>query len=215
MSDLFTPQIGDRKPEVIDLGNGVFHIKQLVPSHLFFHHINLIAEQAPFRKMMTPMGHSTQVSMTNCGHYGWISDKNGYRYSPVDPISEKAWPNLPAEFLQIHRYACQLAGIPFFMPDACLINRYEIGLAMGRHQDKDEKNTSWPIVSISLGLSAVFQIFSAQRTGPAQNVLLEDGDVVILSGLSRHFYHGIKPVKADPLQPNCLLRYNLTLRKSH
>ncbi|MFT5594210.1 MAG: alkylated DNA repair protein (DNA oxidative demethylase) [Oceanicoccus sp.] len=86
---------------------------------------------------------------------------------------------------------------------------------MGRHQDKDEVDASWPIVSISLGLPAVFQIYPTQSSNSVKTVLLEDGDVIILSGASRSFYHGVKTVKADLLQPKLLQRFNLTLRKSH
>ncbi|MGR6871627.1 alpha-ketoglutarate-dependent dioxygenase AlkB [Pseudomonas sp. HK3] len=217
MADLFTPllQPSGSQPEVHNLGDGIFHIKQFAPSELCLHLISLITEQAPLRQMMTPMGHLTQVKMTNCGQYGWISDSNGYRYSPIDPTSQKSWPAMPDALLKIHKEACELAGLTSFKPDACLINHYDIGLAMGRHQDKDELDLSWPIVSISIGLPAVFQVFSMQRNSPAKNILLEDGDVIILSGQSRSFYHGVKPIKADILQPNLSQRFNLTLRKSH
>lgn len=217
MIDLFTPDtrpIG-AKPDVINMGQGIFHIKQLAPSQLCVQLISHISEISPFRQMMTPMGHPTQASMTNCGKYGWISDLSGYRYTQIDPITKKSWPNLPREFLQIHKYACELAQVPHFTPDACLINRYEIGSAMGRHQDKNEKDKSWPIVSISLGLSAIFHIQPNQETALPIDILLEDGDVLILSGPSRLFSHAIKPIKANPLQPKQSIRYNLTLRRSH
>ena len=216
MADLFTSLFqSDRQPNMQDLGHGVFHIKQLTSSYECLNLIKLITEQAPLRQMMTPMGHLTKVKMSNCGAYGWIADQNGYRYSPVDPQSLEPWPNLPTKFLQLHKYACDLAGLPAFKPDACLINCYEIGLSMGRHQDKDELDLSWPIVSISIGLPAIFQIHPTQKNSSVKNVLLEDGDVIILSGPSRSCYHEVKPIKADLLQPNLLQRFNLTLRKSH
>lgn len=216
MTDLFsslTPANGN--PSAQDLGHGIFHIKQLTSSNECLNLITLITEQAPLRQFMTPMGHLTKVKMSNCGKYGWISDQNGYRYSSTDPQNLKDWPKLPTKFLQLHKYACELAGLPRFKPDACLINCYEIGLSMGRHQDKDEVDASWPIVSISLGLPAVFQIYPTQSSNSVKTVLLEDGDVIILSGASRSFYHGVKTVKADLLQPKLLQRFNLTLRKSH
>ncbi len=217
MTDLFSPLDFETSatPEVLDLGGGVFQIKRLAPTELCMLHIQRVLAYSPLRHMMTPMGHPTQVKMSNCGEYGWISDKTGYGYTHLDPETENPWPSLPAEFLQIHKYACELTQLPAFTPDACLINCYEIGNAMGRHQDKDEQNTSWPIVSISLGLSAVFQTFGISRNGKPKNIQLDSGDIIILSGQSRHFYHGVKPVKLDPLQPQLTQRFNLTLRKSH
>ena len=217
MADLFTPVADkfDTNPIVENLGKGVFHIKRMAPSEAITQLTCEIIKQAPLRQMMTPMGHLTKASMTNCGDYGWISDLAGYRYSTHDPISQKVWPTLPQEFLALHHKACQLVGLNPFKPDACLINCYEVGQSMGRHQDKDEQSLEWPIVSISLGLSAVFQIFGNQGNSPSLELLLEDGDVLILSGESRLFYHGVKPIKIDRLNPNLLKRFNLTLRKSH
>lgn len=215
MADLFSSHNHQASaPNVLDLGDGVYLIKKLAPSELCRFHIQQITDISPFRKMMTPMGHPMQVSTSNCGNYGWIADKNGYRYSHLDPLTSKPWSSIPAEFLQIHKYACELAQIPTFKPNACLINRYEIGQSMGLHKDKDETDLSWPIVSISFGLSAIFQIGGTSRNDKKQDLLLEDGDVIILSNPSRQFYHGIKPIKANPLDPNCQQRYNLTLRKA-
>ena len=217
MADLFTLDNGPVPdvPQVLNLGHGIFHIKHLACTESCLKLIDEITQKVPMRHMMTPMGYPTKASMSNCGTYGWVSDLNGYRYSELDPISQQPWPALPLEFLQIHQSACQLANLPSFLPDACLINRYEIGQAMGRHKDKDEQDTSWPIVSISLGLSAVFDVHPDKpETGPMR-ILLEDGDVLILSSSSRLWAHGVKPIKADLLQPNLITRYNLTLRRSH
>lgn len=217
MADLFT-QEHDRafdEPQVIHLGHGIFHIKHLASTESCLRRIDEITQEIPLRHMMTPMGYPTKASMSNCGKYGWVSDLNGYRYSERDPISQQPWPALPREFLQIHQSACQLANIPSFLPDACLINRYEISQAMGRHKDKDEQDTSWPIVSISLGLSAVFEVYPDNPEISPMKILLEDGDVLILSSSSRLWAHGVKPIKADLLQPNLTTRYNLTLRRSH
>lgn len=217
MADLFTPdsQHGACEPQVEDMGDGIFLIKQFAPSEQCLNLIRQVSQAAPFRQMMTPMGYPTQASMSNCGDFGWVSDLSGYRYSPVDPITQKPWPAMPDAFLRVHQSACELLDLPKFQPDACLINRYEIGHAMGRHTDKDEQDTSWPIVSVSLGLPAVFQVFKGQTSTASINVLLEDGDVLILSGVSRQQHHAIKAVKPDLLQPNLTTRYNLTLRHSH
>jgi alkylated DNA repair protein (DNA oxidative demethylase) len=217
MADLFTQGRGSasNEPQVLNLGHGIFHIKHLACSEPCLKLIDEITQKAPMRHMMTPMGYPTKASMSNCGSYGWVSDLNGYRYSELDPITQKPWPDLPHEFLKIHQSACQLANIPSFLPDACLINRYEIGQAMGRHKDKDEKDTSWPIVSISFGLSAVFEVYPDKLETKPMRILLEDGDVLILSSPSRLWGHGVKPIKPDLLQPNLTTRYNLTLRRSH
>ncbi|MFY0640369.1 MAG: alpha-ketoglutarate-dependent dioxygenase AlkB [Bermanella sp.] len=217
MADLFSPKPdqSDSKPIVDDLGKGVFHIKQAICPDTLLQLTHDIIKQAPLRQMMTPMGHLTKASMSNCADYGWVSDLSGYRYSARDPLTHKAWPSLPAEFLNAHHKACELVGITPFEPDACLINAYNIGQSMGRHQDKDELNLEWPIVSISLGLPAIFQVFGNQRNGQSLDIFLQDGDILILSGESRLYYHGVKPIKLDPLNPNLNKRFNLTLRKSH
>lgn len=218
MTDLFsqntTHQASNLTPKAQDLGQGLYLIKGIAPFELCLHHINQITQYSPFRKMMTPMGHPMQVSTSNCGDFGWVADETGYTYSPIDPITGKPWHQIPAEFLQLHKYACLLAGIPHFIPDACLINRYDIGQSMGLHKDKDEANLNWPIISISLGLSGVFQVGGLTRSQPKKDILLEDGDIIILSGQARGFYHGVKPIKANPLDPSLLHRYNLTMRKS-
>jgi len=216
MADLFSShnQAQPYSPEVLDLGDGIYLIKKLAPSELCLLHIRKITEISPFRKMMTPMGHPMQVSTSNCGEFGWIASEQGYQYSHIDPLTSQKWCSIPAEYLQLHKYALELAALPAFTPDACLINRYEIGQSMGQHKDKDEADLNWPIVSISLGLSATFQVGGQTRSAPKRDILLEDGDVIILSGSARNHYHGVKPVKSDPLDPNRTNRYNLTFRKS-
>ena len=192
---------------------GVCLIKGLANGPVLLEHIHRITQQAPFRHMMTPMGHPTQVAMSNCGQYGWTSSEAGYGYKPLDPQSNQPWPAKPNGFLALVNRATQLAKLPPFQPDSALINRYDIGMAMGRHRDKDEADLSQPIVSVSLGLSAVFQIFTDGRNGGKYELLLQDGDVLIMYGPARGYYHGIKPIKADALQPNLQHRYNLTMRR--
>jgi len=134
MPDLFNQDEESAvQPQVIDLGQGAFHIKHLAPSQLFRLLVDHVTACAPLRQMMTPMGHPMKVSNTNCGQYGWVSDRSGYRYCAIDPISKRPWPCIPAEFLQLHKYACELVGLPVFTPDACLINHYKIGHSMGKH----------------------------------------------------------------------------------
>lgn len=193
---------------------GITLLKGLADSAKCLNLIDHIAQHAEFRHMMTPMGHATQVAMSNCGDYGWTSSASGYGYRKYDPLNHQPWPALPAYFLQLVRHAMQLSTLQSFSPNSCLINRYDIGMQMGAHQDKDEQDLSQPIVSISLGLSAVFQIFRQGRHGEKLELLLEDGDVLIMHGPARHYYHGIKPIKADVLQPKLQMRHNLTLRRA-
>jgi DNA oxidative demethylase len=173
-----------------------------------------IETQAPFRRMFTPGGHQMSVAMTNCGCYGWVTDRSGYRYDGVDPESGKAWPAMPAAFRDLAKSAANEAGFAGFAPDACLINRYEPGAKMSLHQDRDEKDFAAPIVSVSLGLPATFLFGGAKRSDKPQRYRLEHGDVVVWGGPSRLFFHGVAPL-ADGDHP--LLgprRINLTFRKA-
>jgi DNA oxidative demethylase len=173
-----------------------------------------IEAQAPFRRMFTPGGHQMSVAMTNCGCCGWVTDIGGYRYDGADPESGKAWPAMPAVFRELAERAAREAGFAGFAPDACLINRYEPGAKMSLHQDRDEKDFSAPIVSVSLGLPAIFLFGGMKRADKPQRYRLEHGDVVVWGGPSRLFFHGVAPL-ADGEHP--LLgrrRINLTFRKA-
>lgn len=173
-----------------------------------------IASQSPFRHMVTPGGYTMSVAMTNCGPLGWTTDQHGYLYSPVDPLTGERWPPLPESFASLCQLAATAAGYPDFTPDACLINRYAPGAKLSLHQDKDEPDLRAPIVSVSLGLPAVFQFGGLHRNDPLKRLLLEHGDVVVWGGESRLFYHGIQPLKSGfhPLTADC--RYNLTFRQA-
>lgn len=174
-----------------------------------------VLRQAPFRHMLTPGGRALSVAMSNCGHTGWITDACGYRYSAFDPQSGKAWPAMPACFLRIAQAAAYEAGYIGFTPDACLINRYAVGAKMALHQDRDEQALHQPIVSVSLGLPALFLFGGATRAHPCQRVPLWHGDVVVWGGPSRLYYHGVQPVKDGPLPQRMkeVVRFNLTFRQ--
>ena len=176
--------------------------------------IDTVALQAPFRRMITPGGYAMSVAMTNCGRAGWITDLSGYRYSATDPVSGRAWPALPPMFLALAAGAAKAAGFAGFEPDACLINRYEPGAKLSLHQDKDERDFSQPIVSVSIGLPAVFLFGGDERRQKPMRLRLESGDVVVWGGPARHRYHGVAPLAegSDPLTG--AYRYNLTLRKA-
>src|SRR5450759_4725441 len=115
-----------------------------------------IEQAAPFRHLITPGGYTMSVAMTNCGRVGWVSNRSGYRYDSVDPDTGAPWPAMPAAFIDIALRAAAEAGFANYDPDACLINRYIAGAKLGLHQDRDEKDAWAPIVSVSLGLPAVF-----------------------------------------------------------
>lgn len=154
-----------------------------------------IENQSPFRHMQTAGGFTMSAGLTACGDYGWISDRRGYRYSKVDPISGLAWPTMPDVLLKIARECAQTAGYDNFNPDTCLINRYAPGAKMSLHQDRDEKDFTAPIVSISLGVPATFLFGGLQRSDKTIKVPVMHGDVVVWGGKSRLFFHGVSPIK--------------------
>jgi DNA oxidative demethylase len=173
-----------------------------------------IVEAAPFRHMVTPGGFRMSVEMTNCGQAGWVSDAKGYRYDARDPVTGIVWPAMPSAFRQLAVDAAQEAGYAGFDADACLINRYEPGARLTLHQDRNERDYSAPIVSVSLGLPAVFLFGGASRKDRPRRMLLESGDIVVWGGATRLAYHGIASLKdgEHPLSGRC--RINLTFRKA-
>jgi DNA oxidative demethylase len=176
--------------------------------------ISEIAVQAPFRHMVTPGGHSMSVAMTNCGSAGWVTDRSGYRYDGVDPESRSPWPAMPPSFRALAAQAAAEAGFDGFAPDACLINRYQPGARMSLHQDKDEDDFSAPIVSVSLGLPAIFLFGGMQRSDKPRRFRLEHGDIVVWGGPSRLFFHGIAPLADGEHTLLGRQRFNLTFRKA-
>jgi DNA oxidative demethylase len=173
-----------------------------------------IVEQAPFRRMFTPGGHQMSVAMTNCGTAGWVTDRGGYRYDGIDPESGKPWPAMPAPFRELARRAAEEGGFDGFVPDACLINRYEPGAKMSLHQDKDEQDLDAPIVSVSLGLPSTFMFGGAKRSDKPMRYRLEHGDVVVWGGPSRLFFHGVAPLADGEHATLGRQRINLTFRKA-
>jgi len=175
--------------------------------------IHEVAAAAPFRHLVTPGGYTMSVGMTNCGRVGWVSDKSGYRYDPVDPDTGRPWPPIPPVFLDLAVRAAAEAGFPGYDPDACLINRYTAGAKLGLHQDRDENDRWAPIVSVSLGMPAVFQWGGLKRADKVRRLRVESGDVAVWGGPARFIYHGVSPLKpgAHPLTGD--VRLNLTFRK--
>lgn len=171
-----------------------------------------ISAAAPFRQMDTPGGYRMSVAMSNAGSLGWVSDAHGYRYATTDPLSGQPWPALPDCVLQLAQAAAAAAGFAHFQPDACLVNRYAPGSKLALHQDRDERDFSAPIVSVSLGLPAVFLLGGLRRNDPTQKVLLQHGDVVVWGGPARLRYHGVSTLKPGLHPLLGAQRINLTLR---
>jgi alkylated DNA repair protein (DNA oxidative demethylase) len=173
-----------------------------------------VVTAAPFRHMITPGGFRMSAAMTNCGALGWVTDRTGYRYEAEDPESGCAWPRMPASFLRLAMAAATCAGFEGFVPDACLINRYDPGAKLSLHQDKDERDFGVPIVSVSLGIPAVFLFGGMTRTEKPVRVLLTHGDVAVWGGPARLRYHGVLPLEEGHHSLVGSHRINLTFRKA-
>lgn len=176
--------------------------------------LDAVLAAAPLRHMETPGGFRMSAALTNCGMLGWTSDRHGYRYTRLDPQTGQPWPAMPAPFLRLAQDAAEAAGFAGFRPDACLVNRYAPGARMSLHQDKNERDFSAPIVSVSLGIAAVFLFGGSRRGDPARRVPLQHGDVVVWGGPDRLRYHGVLPLK-DATHPRLgAARINLTFRQA-
>jgi alkylated DNA repair protein (DNA oxidative demethylase) len=173
-----------------------------------------IVDQAPFRHMVTPGGHQMSVAMTNCGRIGWVTDRTGYRYDANDPEAAKPWPAMPPSFCDLAARAAVQAGFAAFMPDACLVNRYQPGARMSLHQDKDELDFGAPIVSVSLGLPATFLFGGLQRSDKPRRFRLEHGDIAVWGGPARLAFHGVAPLAEGEHAMMGQQRINLTFRKA-
>ncbi|MBF5043918.1 DNA oxidative demethylase AlkB [Aggregicoccus sp. 17bor-14] len=176
--------------------------------------VESVLAQSPPRHLTTPGGLRMSVAMTSCGPLGWVSDRQGYRYAALDPERGVPWPAMPASFQQLATRAAARAGYEGFTPDACLVNRYLPGAKLSLHQDKDEQDYGAPIVSVSLGLPAVFLFGGLERSERPQRVRLEHGDVVVWGGPSRLRYHGILPLEDGHHARLGAQRLNLTFRKA-
>jgi alkylated DNA repair protein (DNA oxidative demethylase) len=172
---------------------------------------NVVAEAPLFTPTMPRSGNPMSVRMTNCGPLGWVTDKEGgYRYQPTHPLTGKPWPPIPAMLLDLW---VQVARYPA-RPEACLVNYYAGGAKMGLHQDKDEEDFAAPVLSVSLGDTAIFRVGGKSRKDPTRTFELKSGDVVVLGDEDRLAYHGIDRIISGT---SALLpeggRFNLTLRR--
>ena len=195
MSTLFDSE--SASPSIEPLEEGAVLLRGFAASEAasLIEEVSRIADAAPFRHLVTPGGYTMSVAMTNCGRLGWVSDRSGYRYDPLDSDTGSPWPAMPAPFLNLAVRAAAEGGFEHYVPDACLINRYVPGAKLSLHQDRDEKDTWAPIVSVSLGLPAVFLWGGKRRADPVRRLRLESGDVVVWGGPARFVYHGIAALK--------------------
>jgi len=173
-----------------------------------------VVRVSPFRHMVTPGGWAMSVAMTNCGEAGWVTDRTGYRYDVIDPETGRQWPAMPLVFSDLATRAAAAAGFPGFAADACLINRYEPGARLSLHQDRDERDFGQPIVSVSLGLPAVFLWGGRKRGDRPRRVSLAHGDVVVWGGPARMVFHGVNPLAAGCHLLTAAVRYNLAFRRA-
>lgn len=173
-----------------------------------------VVHNAPFRQMITPGGWQMSVAMTNCGSLGWVTDRTGYRYDPIDPETGRPWPAMPAIFGDLARRAAEAAGFGGFEPEACLINRYEPGARLSLHQDRNERDYDAPIVSVSLGVPATFLWGGITRAERPRRLRLTHGDVVVWGGPARLTFHGVDPLPMAEHAATGDLRFNLTFRKA-
>jgi alkylated DNA repair protein (DNA oxidative demethylase) len=209
--------IGDLLDEsALSLGDGALVLRGFARDQagVLVGAVDEVTAAAPFRNMITPGGFRMSVAMTNCGRAGWVTDRKGYRYAPVDPVTGRLWPPIPRSFQRLAESAAATAGYLGFEPDACLINLYEPGTRLSLHRDENERDLTAPIVSVSLGLPAVFLFGGHQRGDRPRRIGLESGDVVVWGGPLRLVYHGVAPLAEGEHPLTGRRRINLTLRKA-
>jgi alkylated DNA repair protein (DNA oxidative demethylase) len=211
---LFEAAPPDTRHELLEPGAWLLHGFALAHAAEICAAAHQVSGAAPFRHMETPGGLRMSVAMTNCGRFGWVSDRRGYRYAECDPHTGIAWPAMPAAFLELAQSAAAAAGFADFVPDACLVNRYEVGTRLSLHQDKDERQFGSPIVSVSLGLPAVFLWGGDARADKARRLPLVHGDVVVWGGPARLRFHGVLPLKDGRHETVGAQRLNLTFRRA-
>jgi DNA oxidative demethylase len=206
----------DTRPSREQIADGAWLLRSFVldSATALLADVERIESAAPFRHLETPGGFRMSVAMTNTGNVGWVSDRSGYRYTTHDPLTGQPWPPMPLLFSSLAERAAYAAGFEGFKPDACLINRYVPGARLTLHQDKDENDFRAPIVSVSLGLPAVFLFGGSARNDKHRRIPLEHGDVVVWGGPARLFHHGVLPLKDGDHPVLGRQRVNLTFRRA-
>jgi alkylated DNA repair protein (DNA oxidative demethylase) len=176
--------------------------------------IATIAAVSPFRHMVTPGGWAMSVALTNCGQVGWVTDRTGYRYDPIDPLSDQPWPEMPPTLADLAARAAAAAGFGGFRPDACLVNRYAPGARLSLHQDRNERDFDQPIVSVSLGLPAIFLWGGKTRADRVRRIPLLHGDVMVWGGPDRLTFHGVHSLAEGEHPLTGAYRFNFTFRRA-
>ncbi|MFT8417987.1 MAG: DNA oxidative demethylase AlkB, partial [Acetobacter sp.] len=204
----------DPRPLREELETGAVLLRQFATPHAteLLQAIEHVAQQAPFRHMHTPGGGTMSAAMTSCGALGWVSSTQGYTYTPQDPASQHPWPALPAPLHDLAQNAAHTAGYPHFAPNSCLINRYQNAAHMGLHQDRDEHDTTQPIVSLSLGRTGLFMWGGPTPRDKIRTIALEHGDVLVWGGPARLHYHGLKKLGPNAHPVTGETRFNMTFR---
>ncbi|MDH7794641.1 MULTISPECIES: DNA oxidative demethylase AlkB [unclassified Beijerinckia] len=216
MNDLFENDLFDTTRADVSLGPGAVVLAGFVraEAEALLTAVAAIAQAAPFRHLITPGGWKMSVAMTNCGQLGWVSDRRGYRYDPLDPESGRPWRVMPPLFLDLARRAAAQVGFADFAPEACLINRYVPGARLTLHQDRNERDLDEPIVSVSLGLPATFLWGGLSRADKTRRLRLVHGDVVVWGGPARMTFHGVDTLRDGDHPMTGAVRYNLTFRRA-
>jgi len=212
--DLLARQGTDSPRESLAPGAVLLHAFAASRAGALLESLQEITARSPFRCMTTPGGCRMSVAMTNCGERGWITDELGYRYDALDSATASRWPPMPPVFREVATRAAAAAGFGGFAPDACLISRYLPGARLSLHQDKDELDLESPIVSISLGLPAVFLFGGHRRSDRPLRVPLVQGDVAVWGGPARLRYHGVMPLRDGQHPLLGASRVNLSLRRA-
>lgn len=203
-----------QRGETVALRAGITLLRGFADDAALWSAVQAVLAAAPPRRMATPGGRRMSAAMTNCGSLGWVSDTRGYRYTQHDPHTGLPWPVMPRRLHSLASAAAAQAGFAGFSPDACLINEYIVGARMGLHRDSDEQDFSQPIVSVSLGVPAVFLIGGERRKDTTEAVRLGHGDVVVFGGPARLVYHGVRPIREQCHPLLGQRRINLTFRRA-
>ena len=204
----------DLLSDCLEICPGMILLKDYADSAVLQPELESVLAAAPLRRMQTSRGFYMSVQTSNCGQAGWVSDRQGYRYTASDPLTGAPWPSMPVAFQALAERAAEVAGFTGFQPDACLVNHYQPGTQMGAHQDRDESDFAAPIVSVSLGIDARFFVMGSTRRGSSIPVDLSDGDVLVFGGPARKFYHGVRKLKFSEHPLFGPVRWNLTFRKA-
>jgi alkylated DNA repair protein (DNA oxidative demethylase) len=176
--------------------------------------IGAVAAISPARHMVTPGCWEMSVAMTDCGQVGWVTDRAGYRYDAINPATHRPWPAMPQAFSDLAAEAAEAAGFSGFCPDACLVNRYAPGAQLSLYQDRNEGDFDQPIVSVSLGLPAIFLWGGKTRAEKVRRIPLFHGDVVVWGGPDRLTFHGVHALAESTHPLTAAYRFNLTVRQA-